>query len=238
MSNHPVFDRDPFRPESARDFSQRSRRLSKWLGLPYQRSQELLARIYGYSNFHELRVRLQRPGTPGPFDAPDSIVEPTVESRAPDRESRIAHLIAECKGIKECELTARDRAVASMGLFRQAALHRSIYNALTRRTKGDETSDSINSNAPESLKARRVVTAPPPSYPGLPAPVLDVACAEDEDVEWLWTATAAGRFVSGYRLVPRARVRARRRLADELDEIAHVAGHPTRLVKARHRAPR
>jgi hypothetical protein len=35
-------------------------RLSKWLGLPYQQSQELLARIYGYSNFHELRVQLER----------------------------------------------------------------------------------------------------------------------------------------------------------------------------------
>jgi ATP-dependent Clp protease, protease subunit len=37
MSDHPVSARDPFRPESARDFSQRSRRLSKWLGLPYSR---------------------------------------------------------------------------------------------------------------------------------------------------------------------------------------------------------
>lgn len=52
-------------------------------------------------------------------------------------------------------------------------------------------------------KRRRVVPAPPPSNPRLHATVLSVECAEDEEVEWLWTETAEGRFVSGYRLVPR-----------------------------------
>jgi hypothetical protein len=35
--------------------------------------------------------------------------------------------------------------------------------------------------------------------------VINVHCAEDEDVEWQWTETVEGRFVSGYRLVPRKR---------------------------------
>jgi hypothetical protein len=52
-------------------------------------------------------------------------------------------------------------------------------------------------------RPRRIVPAPPPSHPGLPALVLDVECTEDEEVVWLWTETAAGRVVSGYRLVPR-----------------------------------
>jgi len=58
-------------------------------------------------------------------------------------------------------------------------------------------------SAPDSHEPRRVVVAPPPSHPGLSATVLDVECAEDEDVVWLWTETSGGRFVSGYRIVPR-----------------------------------
>jgi hypothetical protein len=48
-----------------------------------------------------------------------------------------------------------------------------------------------------------MVTAPPPSHPGLQSAVLNVECAEDEDVEWTWTETPTGRFVSGYQLVLR-----------------------------------
>jgi hypothetical protein len=168
--------------------------LSRWLGLPYQQSQELLARIYGYSNFHELRLQMQHAGTPGPFDTAE--LEPALERRRADRESRIARLVAEFKGLEGMRLSAHDRAVASMGLFHQAKLHRSIFKALLEQIKANEAG---------SPKARRVVSAPTASYPGLPTPVLDVECAENEDVEWLWTATTAGQFVSGYRLVSRAK---------------------------------
>lgn len=54
-----------------------------------------------------------------------------------------------------------------------------------------------------SHKRRRIVPALPPSNPRLQTPVLSVECAEDEDVQWQWTETAEGRFVSGYQLVPR-----------------------------------
>jgi hypothetical protein len=37
--------------------------------------------------------------------------------------------------------------------------------------------------------------------------VLNVECTEDEDVEWIWTETRDGRFVSGYRIVPRVQER-------------------------------
>ena len=50
---------------------------------------------------------------------------------------------------------------------------------------------------------RRVVPAPAPSNPRLRSAVLDVECAEHEDVEWHWTETTEGRFVSGYSIVPR-----------------------------------
>lgn len=52
-------------------------------------------------------------------------------------------------------------------------------------------------------KRRRIVPAPAPSNPRLHAPILSVECAEDQDVQWQWTETAEGRFVSGYQLVPR-----------------------------------
>jgi len=55
-----------------------------------------------------------------------------------------------------------------------------------------------------NLKTRRLVPAPPPSNPRLYSTVLSVECAEDEEIEWQWTETAEGRFVSGYRLVPRS----------------------------------
>lgn len=48
------------------------------------------------------------------------------------------------------------------------------------------------------------MTPPPPSSPDLlTGVVLSVECADDEDVEWIWTETNAGRFVSGYRIIPR-----------------------------------
>jgi hypothetical protein len=58
-------------------------------------------------------------------------------------------------------------------------------------------------NASEPRKRRRLVVAPAPSNPRLRSAVLNVECAEDEDVEWVWTQTPEGRFVSGYAIVPR-----------------------------------
>jgi hypothetical protein len=56
---------------------------------------------------------------------------------------------------------------------------------------------------PEKNHRCRLATAPPPSHPDLHTKVLNAEYADDEDVEWLWTETPEGRFVSGYQLVPR-----------------------------------
>ncbi len=53
-------------------------------------------------------------------------------------------------------------------------------------------------------RARRIVPAPPPTHPSLSAMILDVECAENEEVVWSWTTTGAGSVVCGYQLVPRA----------------------------------
>jgi hypothetical protein len=57
----------------------------------------------------------------------------------------------------------------------------------------------------QAFNPRRIVPAPAPSHPDLRSTVLNVHCAEDEDVEWTWTETTEGRYVSGYNLVARKR---------------------------------
>jgi hypothetical protein len=57
----------------------------------------------------------------------------------------------------------------------------------------------------QTFNPRRIVPAPAPSHPDLRSTVLNVHCAEDEDVEWTWTETTEGRYVSGYNLVARKR---------------------------------
>jgi len=58
--------------------------------------------------------------------------------------------------------------------------------------------------------------APEPSRPELRSSLLNVNCADDEDVEWQWTETLAGRFVSGYRIVPRVHL-------FEMSDLEHAA---------------
>ncbi len=50
---------------------------------------------------------------------------------------------------------------------------------------------------------KRWVTAPASTLPGAPA-VQGVQLAPDEDVQWTWTYTPEGRYVSGYTIVKRA----------------------------------
>ena len=53
----------------------------------------------------------------------------------------------------------------------------------------------------QSSNPQRIVSAPEPSRPELHNTVLNVDCSEGEEVEWQWTETAEGRYVSGYRIV-------------------------------------
>jgi hypothetical protein len=65
----------------------------------------------------------------------------------------------------------------------------------------------MNQSVPR--KRRRLVVAPAPSNPRLHSTVLNVECAEDEDVQWQWAQTSEGRVVSGYTIVPRLDKRSR-----------------------------
>lgn len=52
----------------------------------------------------------------------------------------------------------------------------------------------------------RIVPAPMASDPRLRSTILDVVCGPNEEVEWFWTMTDRGPFVSGYSIVRRAGV--------------------------------
>ena len=58
-------------------------------------------------------------------------------------------------------------------------------------------------NESKPRQRRHLVVTPAPSTPRLRSAVRNIECAEDEDVEWDWTQAPEGRFVSGYRVVPR-----------------------------------
>jgi hypothetical protein len=49
----------------------------------------------------------------------------------------------------------------------------------------------------QSSNPQRIVAAPEPSRSELPNTVPRVNCSEGEELEWLWTETAEGRYVSG-----------------------------------------
>jgi len=51
-------------------------------------------------------------------------------------------------------------------------------------------------------KAVRWVTVPQSSSPGAPT-VQGVALASNEDVQWFWTHTSNGSYISGYNIVRR-----------------------------------
>lgn len=51
--------------------------------------------------------------------------------------------------------------------------------------------------------ANRIVPAPMASDPRLSSTILDVVCGENDEIEWHWTMTVQGRFVSGYSIVQR-----------------------------------
>lgn len=112
-----------FRPVSWADFLRYAKALAWMIEEPLQRSQELLARIYGYSDRHEIQAVLDKPGTAGPFDY-DRIT----------RNDQLLDLVAHCKNLDGLQgLRPRWFDVREIGLFAPPALHRTMF--LRVRTK-------------------------------------------------------------------------------------------------------
>ncbi len=109
-----------FRPYSKKDFSFRSRKLSRLIDERLMKSMQILARIYGYRNLHVLHAVLKEPGEPGPYDMVVS-------------EDRILKVIAQFKGVLIEELAPRFRDATELGLFNIPPEHRQKFRALRDR---------------------------------------------------------------------------------------------------------
>ena len=49
---------------------------------------------------------------------------------------------------------------------------------------------------------KRSVEAPKSTYQGVPPTILsNVLLADDEEVQWIWTHTSKGSYVSGYQII-------------------------------------
>ena len=98
-----------FRPTSWNDFSRYAKSLSSGINLALQKSQELLARAYGYSNLHELQQALKTSAPPGPFDDEHSNNKDhakLIADRAYARSERINELVSGYLNVCETELSS------------------------------------------------------------------------------------------------------------------------------------
>jgi len=96
-----------------------------------------------------------------------------------------------------------------MGRLEDDPLYRAKPLACSNESLTNEEIDALIYDLPrkchserseESQPAKRWVAAPQASLPGAPS-VQGVALAPNEDVQWLWTHTPNGSYVSGYNIV-------------------------------------
>lgn len=122
-----------FRPVSELDFLRYAKNLSWLLDEPLQRTQELLAQIYGYANRHELRSALKVPDEPGPFDSDwgtfdDAGAMKCSVTDSALRSNRVLNLIAQSKGLYGLTgMTSRWWIARDIGLFESPATHREQF---------------------------------------------------------------------------------------------------------------
>lgn len=134
----------PFVPASDKDFKRYAKNLAVLLQVRYQRAQQLLAKVYGYSSYHQLRQTLESAShLPGPFHT-------DVLATGGDDVSRLGYL--------SDQLTAReDRALAvlrsesseydddptisqalndaahSIGLFEKPSTHQRLFSRIYQK---------------------------------------------------------------------------------------------------------
>lgn len=122
-----------FRPYSLADFHAFAKNLAWLIEEPLHKSQELLARMYGYSSLHELQQAMKKPGDAG-FEFPDRAVVSGMSSMlTPEIGTRLLHMVAEAKGLESLEgLPKRCWDVREIALYGTAKEHREAF----RQVKG------------------------------------------------------------------------------------------------------
>lgn len=146
--NMPPLAALPFRPVSIDDFYQYAKSLSRLIDEPPQSSQQLLARVYGYSGLHDLQTVMASPGSPGPFDwEARSTWPPSVEG-LDERRSRLLRLVAEQKGVSHPRfLPDRCTKVVDLDLFDTPPRHRAARKRLFDMLTVQEHEPSVPSTA-------------------------------------------------------------------------------------------
>lgn len=128
-----------FRPTSWADFKTYAGNLAWLLEIPAGRAQELLARIYGYADSHEVQAELKKPGDfgfvdPGAFPG----------SRLSEANTRALLLVAKELGLTLQTLTDRGWRARDCGLFGTPGQHRAAVRRikqLVQAIEGDLTID-------------------------------------------------------------------------------------------------
>ncbi|WP_415913420.1 hypothetical protein [Neptuniibacter sp. QD37_11] len=133
------FDDDPalpFRPVSLDDFSTYAKNVSWLIGLPYQKSQAFLAKLYGYSGYHELQQIMKKTGEPGPFDGParnhrvdeaDGDYAQITTGQFMAREHRIWDVVQEMPEYYDLVNSKGVFKLKDIGLFDEPAIHRQLF---------------------------------------------------------------------------------------------------------------
>lgn len=130
----------PFRPISLVDFNRYAKDLGWLIKESHQKSQNLLAKFYGYSGYHELKNALNKETNtdPGPFDSDIRSDFLRVKQGLPsigvgikamaERGNRLLKILRDYRGNDFNDLTKCDWAVREIGLFEQPAEHRRLFN--------------------------------------------------------------------------------------------------------------
>jgi len=116
-----------FRPENSSHFKEVAKNISWLLDMPLNKCQENLARIYGYSDLHELQQVLKAPGTPGPFEPRYNYLWSNQHDIIKAHQERIYfYLFGIPDGLWRDRNCPPDTSslVFEMGLFQEASEHR------------------------------------------------------------------------------------------------------------------
>lgn len=128
-----------FRPASPADFIDYAKHLSKLTGTSLPRSEQLLARLYGYSGLHELQAEMEKPGAPGPyvkFGLPHTFA-PSEQVRCNEQlqkfAARLESLLAEAK-LENCPMVAGQ--ALELELLSSPVQHRECWRRLVSNGQG------------------------------------------------------------------------------------------------------
>lgn len=100
-----------FRPPSKADFSERSKNVARLLQQPLQKTQEFLARIFGFADLHALQAEIQRVETDPENHPPGPFVDAIIAAFLKERQPELARL--EKKGIRFVNPAERDNHLLS-----------------------------------------------------------------------------------------------------------------------------